>query len=275
MSAQPIHCELLARLGLRLPAVTLKRLQSAGIFCQPAVSIEYQRDAKSYVLRAFESGGAIAETGAYCGFVDAYGDAIPLLQRVDNLAVNGLHAIVIAPVLVRLEMVRNRLTYDLLITRHSLTTVSPKQRPKFESSIVFHGHGIALAVGNDAESRGSVCPPFYSHGRETFAVPPQFRDAVERLVAAVWCVGCRHCHLSQAPDTSSIKEVRVMASEFCSRQPDGLPTIEQVLADPAASDWLKVALRSALSRDPVDAANDAEVLAKLLDRRCRHILECS
>jgi hypothetical protein len=48
--------------------------------------------------------------------------------------------------------------------------------------------------------------------------------------------------------------------------------IEQVLADPAASFWLKEALRSALSRDPVDAANDAEVLAQLLDRRCQEVL---
>jgi len=48
--------------------------------------------------------------------------------------------------------------------------------------------------------------------------------------------------------------------------------IEQVLADPAASFWLKEALRSALTRDPVDAANDAEVLARLLDRRCQEIL---
>ena len=52
-----------------------------------------------------------------------------------------------------------------------------------------------------------------------------------------------------------------------------LPEIEEVLADPAASFWLRAALRSALARDPVDAANDAEVLARLLDRRCRSILK--
>jgi hypothetical protein len=52
-----------------------------------------------------------------------------------------------------------------------------------------------------------------------------------------------------------------------------LPTIDQVLADPSASFWLRNALLAALSRDPVDAANDAEVLARLLDRRCREILE--
>ena len=54
--------------------------------------------------------------------------------------------------------------------------------------------------------------------------------------------------------------------------PDDLPSIEEVLRDPAASLWLRNALRAALVCDPVDAANDAEVLARLLDRRCRSIL---
>ncbi len=54
-----------------------------------------------------------------------------------------------------------------------------------------------------------------------------------------------------------------------------LPQIDEVLCDPAASFWLKDALRSALERDPVDAANDAMVLARLLDRRCRAILSDS
>lgn len=54
--------------------------------------------------------------------------------------------------------------------------------------------------------------------------------------------------------------------------PDDLPSIEEVLRDPAASLWLRNALRAALVRDPVDAANDAEVLARLLDRRCHSIL---
>jgi hypothetical protein len=53
---------------------------------------------------------------------------------------------------------------------------------------------------------------------------------------------------------------------------DELPEITAVFGDPAASYWLKTCLCSALSRDPVDAANDAEVLAQLLERRCRAIL---
>ena len=51
-----------------------------------------------------------------------------------------------------------------------------------------------------------------------------------------------------------------------------LPEIDEVLADPAASFWLKAALHSALSRDPVDAASDSEIMARLLGRRCREIL---
>ena len=53
---------------------------------------------------------------------------------------------------------------------------------------------------------------------------------------------------------------------------DGLPSIDEVLADPAASLWLKMALRSSLCRDPVDAAHDSDVLARLLGRRCDEIL---
>jgi len=51
-----------------------------------------------------------------------------------------------------------------------------------------------------------------------------------------------------------------------------LPSIAEVLADPAASFWLKAALRSALCRDPVDAAHDSEILAHLLEQRCDEIL---
>jgi len=50
------------------------------------------------------------------------------------------------------------------------------------------------------------------------------------------------------------------------------PRVDEVLADPAASFWLKTALRSALCRDPVDAAHDSEILARLLEERCDKIL---
>jgi hypothetical protein len=50
---------------------------------------------------------------------------------------------------------------------------------------------------------------------------------------------------------------------------------EEILDDPSASDWLKGALRSALERDPVDALNDALVLAATLEERLRTVLDLS
>lgn len=52
-----------------------------------------------------------------------------------------------------------------------------------------------------------------------------------------------------------------------------LPSPQQILADPAASDWLKWALKSAAQRDPVDALNDALVLAAALEDRLRSELD--
>ena len=42
-----------------------------------------------------------------------------------------------------------------------------------------------------------------------------------------------------------------------------------VLADPTTSYWLKSAIEAALARDPVDALNDALVLAAVLDAHLR------
>ena len=47
--------------------------------------------------------------------------------------------------------------------------------------------------------------------------------------------------------------------------------IRELLADPGLSDWFKQALSSSLDRDPVDAANDAELLSAVLDRRSRAV----
>jgi hypothetical protein len=44
--------------------------------------------------------------------------------------------------------------------------------------------------------------------------------------------------------------------------------VREILASPSTSFWLKDALLSALQRDPIDAANDAEVLASVLASRC-------
>lgn len=43
--------------------------------------------------------------------------------------------------------------------------------------------------------------------------------------------------------------------------------IKDLIGSPDASFWLKQSLQSALSRDYIDAANDADLLRDLLDRR--------
>ncbi len=193
-----LEAEILARQGLRLPPITLKCLRTAGIYCQPSVSIEHQHLAKKYVLRGVESGGAVAEVGAYASFVDEQGSALPWLQRVDSIGVNGVHAIVVAPGLIRVQMLRIERTYDLLITRHQLAKSGNSQRPQLESSILFYGRRGSLEIelwGKDVGFRGPVCPVFYTRAGERVVLPNDFQDAATRITSAVCCLGCRHCHL--------------------------------------------------------------------------------
>jgi hypothetical protein len=51
-----------------------------------------------------------------------------------------------------------------------------------------------------------------------------------------------------------------------------LPTAEDVIASSATSYWLKNALVQAMTRDPVDAARDATLLAEVLGARADGIL---
>ena len=52
-----------------------------------------------------------------------------------------------------------------------------------------------------------------------------------------------------------------------------LPQAQQVLEDASTSYWLKGSLQSALQRDPVDALNDALLLASILDAQLRVALD--
>jgi hypothetical protein len=190
--------EILARQGMRLPSIVLNHLRSAGIYCQPTVSIEHQNQSRKYVLRGVESGGAVAAFGAYSSFVDECGHSLAWLQRVDSIRENGVHAIVVAPVLVRIEMVRIDRTYDLLITRHSCGESINGARPRMKSSLLFYGRrgGLEMELwGKDAAFRGSVCPVFYTRAGERVVLPSDFQDAAYRTTSAVCCLGCRHSHL--------------------------------------------------------------------------------
>jgi hypothetical protein len=201
VTREPARREILARQGLRLPAVILKHLRFAGIYCQPTIAVEHQRVARKWVLRGLESGGAVADVGAYTSFVGPDGGTLCWLQKVDSIGVNAVHAVTIAPIMLRLEMIRIGRTYDLLITRHSLAHSEANRRPRLESSILFYGRRGTLEMelwGEDARFRGAVCPIFYSRSGEILPLPSELVWAVARLTMAVCCVGCRHCHLLEA-----------------------------------------------------------------------------
>lgn len=51
--------------------------------------------------------------------------------------------------------------------------------------------------------------------------------------------------------------------------------VDSVLSSPSSSAWLTDSLRSALLRDPVDAARDAELLAQVLGARADALLSVS
>lgn len=46
---------------------------------------------------------------------------------------------------------------------------------------------------------------------------------------------------------------------------------EAIFQDPCASDWLKKALRACLDRDLIDAANDVEVLNRILEEKIKNL----
>jgi hypothetical protein len=52
---------------------------------------------------------------------------------------------------------------------------------------------------------------------------------------------------------------------------DLAPAVKDVMEDGASSFWLQSALRTALERDPVDALNDALLVAAALEAQLRTI----
>src|SRR5262249_40278748 len=83
--------------GLRLTPTVTNRLRKVGIYARPQLSLEHQGRARRYVVRGVESGGAIEELGYYVAFAGENGEPLPWLQTLESLAVNGLHAVVLAP----------------------------------------------------------------------------------------------------------------------------------------------------------------------------------
>jgi hypothetical protein len=188
-------------MGLRLSRQALRVLRERGIFAQSSVSLQHQQLANRYVVRGVESGGAAGDLGRYVSFAQDDGRPIEYLHPVEAIGVNGLHAVVVAPVLVRLDMLRKGRTYELLITRHVPGKTENGRRPPLDTTVSFRGvHGrLELDLsGRDKAQAGAVLPTFYSLSGEVIAIPEQFRPAVRSIVKAANCSACSHCHYVRA-----------------------------------------------------------------------------
>ena len=204
------------RRGLILPHSALRRLAEAGIFVQASVSLEYQQFAKRYVVRGVESGGAAEALGRYVTFCGDQGEPLPWLHPLDGIGVNGVHALVIAPSLVRVEMFRRGQTYDLLISRVAPGTAGNGKRPPLECTTIFRAEEGYLAADPGKRARSQkeiVIPTFYSRAGEPMVVPDQFEAVVKAVTAAVLCFRCTHSHYLRAPEASSLETIRQPGAE--------------------------------------------------------------
>src|SRR5271166_2651212 len=195
-------------LGLRLSRQARRVLKERGIFAHSPVSLEHQHLAKRYVVRGLESGGAVVDVGRYVTFSQEDGQAIEWLHPVEAIGVNGLHAVVVAPALVRIEMLRKERTYELLITRHWPGEVSDGKRPLLKTKVLFRGiHGrLELDLcGKNKSQVGAVSPTFYSLAGEEITIPKRFQEAIHAVTKAVNCIGCSHCHFSRVSKGEKIR----------------------------------------------------------------------
>lgn len=203
--------------GLRLLRPALRLLKKRGIFAQPSVRVVHQNLARRDVVRGLESGGAVGDIGHYVTFAREDGQPAEYLHAVESIGVNGLHSVVVAPSVVRIEMLRKARTYELLITQHRPQSTSDGKRPFLETKTLFRGiHGrLELELeGKDKSQAGSVLPSFYSLAGEQVGIPKRFRNAVRAVTKAVNCTGCSHCHYVRAMAqmaTGSWIETRVAA----------------------------------------------------------------
>jgi hypothetical protein len=192
-----------AQHGLTLPEAALRALRKRGIYCQSFLTLEFQSQVRRYVLRGTESGGAVADMGRYCAYLNSTGEPMSWLQPIDSLGVNGRHAAVIAPELVRLDMLRIGRTYELAITAHNLIVLPGNVRPRLASRLLFRGQQGTLAIElwkpTNMNLRGEIAPVFYTTAGEVRRLPAQFEDAVRKVTGAISCVGCKHCHIATAP----------------------------------------------------------------------------
>ncbi len=189
-----------------LPRKALRRLAEAGIFAQPSVSLEYQHLAGRYVVRGVESGGAVEALGRFVTFCGEQGEPLGWLHPLDAIGVNGVHALVVAPVLVRVEMFRRGHTYDLLITRHAPGSREKGKRPNLESTTLFRALAgyLELDLTRVKKNREALpAPTFFTRAGEALPIPSQFEAVIRAVTFGVNCCACVHSHYLRVPEPVS------------------------------------------------------------------------
>jgi hypothetical protein len=192
-------------LRLTLPAEAVERLRKSGIYCTPNITVEFQQASKRHVLRGRESGGAIRQFGHYVSFCGEGGERLPWFVRPDSLTSNGDHAIVLAPALVSVEVLRVEHTYELVIAQHELRAAKEGARPQIWSRLVFRGWQGQLPldlVEKDRSVAGKIAPEFFTRAGEVRQLPAPFVEAVQALAAAANCQYCSHSHFLVEPRSS-------------------------------------------------------------------------
>jgi len=222
-----------ANQGLTLPFRALRRLREAGIFARAGVSLEYQQLAKRYVARGVESGGAIDSLGHYVTFCGEDGTPLAWLHPLDGIGVNGVHALVVAPVLVRVEVFRRGQTYDVLIARFAAGPRTDGRRPALQATTIFHsveGYLPVDLVKRQRDRRGLEIPTFYSRAGELLPIPSQFEPVIRAVTAGANCVPCVHSHYLCAPPAAAAPPAATVSS------PITLPDAKDTFAAPQGED---------------------------------------
>jgi hypothetical protein len=186
----------------------LRRLDRVGIFAQSHVTLEHQHLARRYVVPGIESGGAVREMGRYVTFCGPAGESPPYLYPSDAVGVNGIHAVVVAPILGPLELFRTDRTCPLLITRHEPGNVENRWRPPWDNRGLFRGVNGLPDTGPPYKHDGvisSTLPKFWTRDGEALEIPPLFTAAVQAATIGAGCIGCSHIHFLAVPSALMVE----------------------------------------------------------------------
>src|SRR6516164_6550212 len=201
-----------------------RKLQDAGVFCQPEVSIQYQTIAKRWVLRGVESGGSNRDIGRYVTFCDEHGEPIPWLQPIDSVATNGRHSVVISTSFISVDVFRIRNTYDLLIAQHRVAEAGGA-RSRIECKVIFRGRQGYLPLEltrAEKDMAGRILPEFFNKAGERMEIPPALMAVVKAAIRGANCVACTHQHYVTALTLADAMEISPTLGEPRDGDPIGV-----------------------------------------------------